>query len=432
MTTPTVESPARRRPLFGLLTATAASVAANTMVTVLVAWLVLSRTGSPAQAGLVGSVALAAAVPALIAGGPLIDRWGRRRAAVGADLLSAAAVAALPLLDLTVGLSLVSTLALVATGALFDGAGAAARETTRPGVAATGDTTIDVVNARGEVAENVGEIAGPALAGVGIGVLGAMTALWVAAALLLVAAATTWLTLPPEAARTDRPEPYLPAARAGLRAVWHDSTLRAATLLGTVAMVFIAPLTLILTAHLAPRGEPHALAAIMAALGCGAIVGALGYGSLAGRLRRRPVLLTGLTAAAFGLALMALLPAPGILACLALLTGTPTPTSGPSSSPTRTSPRPSSRKPSAGTRRFRPRAGSRTPTPNSPTHPCPPTPPSWCSPPPPTATPPPIRTRRDSTRAAPGKPTTSPSPPAATTASAHRWPASKATSPSVP
>ncbi len=321
MTTPTVACPASRRPLFGLLTATGASVAANAMVTVLVAWLVLSRTGSPAQAGLVGSVALAAAVPALIAGGPLIDRWGRRRVAVGADLLSAAAVAALPLLDLTVGLSLVSILALVGVGALFDGPGAAAREATRPDVAATGGTSLDVVNARGEIAEDLGEIAGPALAGVGIGVLGAMTSLWVAAAFLLLAAATTWLTLPPDAARADRPEPYLPAARAGLRAVWHDSTLRAATLLGTVAMVFFAPLTLILTAHLASRGAPHALAAIMAALGCGAIVGALGYGSLAGRLHRRPVLLTGLTAAAIGLALMALLPATGILACLALLTG---------------------------------------------------------------------------------------------------------------
>jgi MFS family permease len=71
--------PRSRGAVPGLLTATAASVTANAMVAVLVPWLVLTRTGSPAQAGLVGSVALAAAVPALVAGGPLIDRWGRRR-----------------------------------------------------------------------------------------------------------------------------------------------------------------------------------------------------------------------------------------------------------------------------------------------------------------------------------------------------------------
>ena len=54
MTAPAVP---RTRPLVGLLTATGASVAANAMVAVLVPWLVLSRTGSPAQAGLVGAVA---------------------------------------------------------------------------------------------------------------------------------------------------------------------------------------------------------------------------------------------------------------------------------------------------------------------------------------------------------------------------------------
>ncbi len=58
---------ADRRSLPGLLTATGASVAANAVVAVLVPWLVLDRTGSPAQAGLVGAVALAAAVPALAA-----------------------------------------------------------------------------------------------------------------------------------------------------------------------------------------------------------------------------------------------------------------------------------------------------------------------------------------------------------------------------
>lgn len=48
-----------RRSLVGLLTATGASVAANAMVAVRVPWLVLSRTGSPAQAGPVGAMALA-------------------------------------------------------------------------------------------------------------------------------------------------------------------------------------------------------------------------------------------------------------------------------------------------------------------------------------------------------------------------------------
>ena len=103
----------------------------------------------------VGSVALAAAVPARVAGGPLIDRWGRRRIAAGADLLSAAAVAALPLLDATVGLTLAATLALVGVGAVFDGPGAAAREAARPDVAAVSGTPLPTVNARGEATEQL-------------------------------------------------------------------------------------------------------------------------------------------------------------------------------------------------------------------------------------------------------------------------------------
>jgi MFS family permease len=313
--------PRTRRALPGLLTATAASVTANALVAVLVPWLVLTRTGSAAQAGLVGSVALAAAVPALVAGGPLIDRWGRRRVSAGADLLSALAVAALPLVDATVGLTLGATLALVAVGALFDGPGAAAREAARPDVAAAGGTALDRVNARGEAAEQLGEVAGPALAGVGIAAVGALTSLWAAAALLVGAALTTWLTMPADGARPATEERYRDAAAAGLRVVWADRTLRAATLLGTVAMVFFAPLTLILTAHLAVRGEPATLGWVAGALGVGAIVGALGYARVAARVRRRTVLLTALGAAAVGLAAMSLLPGPVALALLALLTG---------------------------------------------------------------------------------------------------------------
>ena len=309
------------RPLPGLLTATGVSVAANAMVAVLVPWLVLSRTGSPAQAGLVGAVALAAAVPALVLGGPLIDRWGRRRVAAAADLLGAVAVAALPVLDLTVGLGLVAILTLVAAGAVFDGPGAAAREAARPEVARRSGTTVDAVNARGEAVEQLGEIAGPAVAGVGIGVVGALTSLWVAAGLLLAAAVITWCTPPRDVARAGPPEPYLTAARTGFTTVWRDRTLRATSLVDAVAMVFFAPLTLIVTTHLQARGEPGALALVATAVGVGGILGALAYGRLATRLRRRTLLLAGLGTAAAGLALMALLPPTPVLAVLGFGTG---------------------------------------------------------------------------------------------------------------
>lgn len=300
-------APAPRAAL-GLLAATAASVVGNAMVAVLVPWLVLSRTGSAAEAGLVGAVSLAAAVPALLLGGPLIDRLGRRRVSTGADLLSAAAVAALPLLDAVVGLSLVTTLALVGLGALFDGAGAAAREASRPAVAAASGTPLATLNARGEAVDGAGQVAGPALAGVGLGALGATGSLWVGAALFVVAAAVTRWSLPPDPVPTlprevgQGRESHLRAAATGVRHLWADPTLRAVTVLGMVAMAFVAPLSLVLTAHLAPQGRGGALAA----LAVGAVVGALASGPVVQRVPRRGVVAGSITAASAGFAVMAL------------------------------------------------------------------------------------------------------------------------------
>lgn len=312
----------RRLPVLGFLAATGLSVAANTMVAVVVPWLVLTRTDSPAQAGLVGAVALAAAVPALLLGGPLIDRWGRRRVSVCADLLSAGAVAALPLLDAVVGLTLVTTLALVGLGALFDGPGAAARESARPELAAYTDTGLDALNARGEALDGAGQVVGPALAGIGLGAIGAMSSLWVAAGMFVLAAVATAWSLPPDSRPAGRRhEPYWTAAVTGLRTLWQDRTLRAIALLGTVAMGFVAPFTLVLTAHLAPQGRPDALGYITAALAVGGIAGALGYEPLARRIRRRTALVAGLVAAAAGFAALATLPDVWVMVVIAGLTG---------------------------------------------------------------------------------------------------------------
>lgn len=311
----------RRAGGAGLLSATGLSVTANAMVAVLVPWLVIDRTGSAAQAGLVGAVSLAAAVPALLLGGPVIDRWGRRRVATVADLLSAVSVAALPLVDATVGLSLVATLALVGLGAAFDGPGGAAREASRPAVARAAGLPLHVLNSRGEALEGVGGIAGPALAGVGLAALGASASLWLAAALFVVAALVTWTLLPRDVGPEAGGKTFGRAALSGLRTVWGEATLRAVALLGATAMAFYAPFTLVLVAHLAPQGRAAALGVVSASLAGGAVVGALAYGAVADRVGGRTVLVGALTAAAAGFGAMATFPPVPTLAVLAGLTG---------------------------------------------------------------------------------------------------------------
>ncbi len=298
-----------RRPRRGRVTAflavTAASLTGNAIVAVVVPWLVLTRTGSPTQAGLVGAVALATAVPALLFGGPLIDRWGKRRVSVVADALSALAVAALPLLDAVIGLTLVSTLALVAVGAVFDAPGAAAREAARPAVAAAGGRSLAAVNGAGEAVDGIAQIAGPALAGVGLGLFGAMVPLWAASALLFAAALAGAYALPRDQPAGRGGQSGRRGGLTGVRLVWSDPTLRAGALLGTFGIAVISPLALILGAHLAPGGRGGMLGAVLAALGFGSVLGSAAYPWIAGRLRRRSLLIGGLCAAAACFTVMA-------------------------------------------------------------------------------------------------------------------------------
>lgn len=169
---PPAPVPRSRAAVPGLLGATALSTSGNAMIAVLIPWLVLSRTGSPGLAGLVSAAATAAMVPALLLGGALMDRWPRRTLSIAADLRSAVAVVALPLFDVTFGLTVVGIAALVAVGAAFDGPGAAARESLRPDMAIASAVPIERVNAHGEVMQEIGNVGGPALGGAGIAVLG--------------------------------------------------------------------------------------------------------------------------------------------------------------------------------------------------------------------------------------------------------------------
>jgi MFS family permease len=82
--------------------------------------LVLSLTGSPAQAGLVGTVGAVVRGAASLPGGALADRWNRRRVMLVSDLARLALFAALGFATVTGHLSLPLIIAVVSGDALFD------------------------------------------------------------------------------------------------------------------------------------------------------------------------------------------------------------------------------------------------------------------------------------------------------------------------
>src|SRR5215218_3689874 len=103
---------ARVMPFIALEGSTLLAGLANGVAMIALPWLVLDLTGRADAAGL---VALVSGVPTLFASlfsGTVVDILGRRRTSVVSDLLSAFAVAAVPVVSLTVGLTFGWVLAL--------------------------------------------------------------------------------------------------------------------------------------------------------------------------------------------------------------------------------------------------------------------------------------------------------------------------------
>ena len=107
----------RRAPLYALYTADAISLVGNMVAQLAIPWYVLITTGSAALTGLAVFFNFLPIVLAGFFGGVVVDRLGFRTTSVVADLASASAVAAIPLLHSTVGIELWQPMTLVFLGA---------------------------------------------------------------------------------------------------------------------------------------------------------------------------------------------------------------------------------------------------------------------------------------------------------------------------
>ena len=150
-------------PLF--VAAEALSLFGNAAISIVLPWLVLSRTGDPSVAGLVAAVAAVPSILATLVGGWLIDHVGQRRMSIIADIGSALSVAGLAIVDWAFGLDIGWFVVLGVLGALFDVPGMTARETLMGRVSLTSGVTLDRVAAIRQGVFGVAFLAGPAVAG---------------------------------------------------------------------------------------------------------------------------------------------------------------------------------------------------------------------------------------------------------------------------
>lgn len=222
------------RPLVLLEGATLLSGAGNGVAMVVLPWLVLDLTGSAASAGLLAAATALPLLASSLFSGTVVDTVGRRRTSIGSDLLSAAAVAAIPLLDRAVGLSLGLLIALAVIGAVFDPAGVTARESMLPAAAERSGWPLAKVNGIHEAIWNVAFIVGPGIGGVLIATVGARDALWIITVAFLASAGLVAALRVPNAGPPvdgDAPDGLWTGTRDGLRFVASDRLLRAITLL---------------------------------------------------------------------------------------------------------------------------------------------------------------------------------------------------------
>jgi predicted MFS family arabinose efflux permease len=283
---------------------------------------VLQETGRPALAGLVGFFTFLPPVVAGLLGGVLVDRLGFRSASVLADLASAVAVAAIPLLHAVDALSLPALYTLVFLGALLDAPGATARRALLPDVAELAQMRIERATGIREGIQRGSVLVGAPLAGVLVAALGAVEMLWLNAASFLVSAALVGLAVPAAARHEDADDAggYFARLRSGLRFVRRDRLVRAVVLTVLLTNFLDAPLTPVLLPVYVDEafGSPVSLGLILGTFGGFALLSSLVFSVIGHRLpRRRTFVLAFLAASLPYLALSTLPSLPVTLAIAA-------------------------------------------------------------------------------------------------------------------
>lgn len=290
------------------------SLLGNSVTAIALPLLVLFTTGSPLGAG---AVAFAAAVPSALAGllmGSLVDRINRRTAAILADVISALALALLPLIELTIGLNLGWFIAIAVLNSFGDVPGVTARDAMLPSLARAGG--IDPARLIG-LRESLGGISmllGPAAAGLLVATLEPVAVMWVTAGIAALAALIT-LLIPARAAAHERSEAPADGLRSsagamlhGLRLIVRTPLLRALVLLLlALAVVLAAFQGMVIPVHFAFRGEGEAVGFVLSALAAGMLVGGGLFAAAGARLPRRAWLIAGILVIAAGLAVLATL-----------------------------------------------------------------------------------------------------------------------------
>jgi len=313
----------RRRPLYGLYVADSISLVGNAVAQLAIPWYVLITTGSPALTGLAVFFNFVPAVLAAFFGGVVVDRLGFRTTSVAADLASAAAVAAIPLLEMTVGIEIWQLMALVFIGALLDAPGATARQALFPDVVELAGVRMERASGIRGAIQNGSILLGGPLGGILVAGVGATTALWLNAASFVVSAAIVAVAVPRARREPDAEPPgrFFAELAEGMRFIWSHRLIRAIVFTVLLTNFLDAPFPVVMPVLAREAyGSATDLGLMYGVLGGAGLAGALAYSALGHRLPRRLVFVCCFSVLPLMyLALATLPPFPAALAALAIV-----------------------------------------------------------------------------------------------------------------
>lgn len=313
----------RRTPLYALYAADAISLSGNAVAQLAIPWFVLITTGSASLTALAVFFNFLPIVLAAFFGGVIVDRLGFRTTSVAADLASAAAVAAIPLLHSTVGIELWQLFTLVFVGALLDAPGATARAAVLPDMAELAGVRMERASGIRSSIQQGSVLLGAPLGGLMVAGVGATNALWLDSASFLFSAALVAFFVPRPAthAEDESSGRFLTELAEGMRFIWNQRVLRALVLTVLITNLLDAPFPVVMAVFAESEyGSAADLGLMFGVFGGAALGGALLYSAVGHRLPRRRTFVVCFSAIPLVYLTMATLPTlPVALVALAIV-----------------------------------------------------------------------------------------------------------------
>ena len=266
------------RAVTALTAAKLVSTTGSWTSTVAMPWLVLTTTGSPAKMSLVLAAQVAGIVLLGLPSGALVTRLGSRRTMLLGDAARAPLIALVPVLFHFHALAFPLLLAVAFTMGGFTASYVAAQRLAIPALVGENPQQVARANSVVDGATRIGNLAGPALAGVLIGVLGAANVLWFDALTFLLSFLIV-LTLIPQLAdaRPHRRQQRGRWVPVGVRTMAADRVLRwmavALLLVGVTYPLIMVTLPVLTTDRYG--GDSRTYGALVSASGLGLAAGSL-------------------------------------------------------------------------------------------------------------------------------------------------------------